>query len=162
MQRRTLLKGGLAGGALLAAGGAAIVAGRDPLRDRATVLGATIPALLDGALPIAADARAAAIARCVDGVAVAIAAMPPAVQHELDRLFVLLGSTIGRVLLAGVPSCWADADTAEVSAFLERWRLHSMALFRTGYGALHDLVLGAWYADDAHWAAIGYDGPLSL
>jgi hypothetical protein len=25
---------------------------------------------------------------------------------------------------------------------------------------MHDLVLGAWYANPSNWAAIGYPGPL--
>jgi hypothetical protein len=31
---------------------------------------------------------------------------------------------------------------------------------RSAYQALHDLVLGAWYANPANWDAIGYPGPL--
>ena len=48
----------------------------------------------------------------------------------------------------------------QVSAFLQDWRLHRLGLLRTAYHALHDLVLGAWYAQPASWEAIGYPGPL--
>ena len=57
---------------------------------------------------------------------------------------------------------WPDAPTAEVAAFLEAWRRHRATLLRSGYAALHDLVLGTWYADRDAWAAIGYPGPPSL
>jgi hypothetical protein len=57
---------------------------------------------------------------------------------------------------------WADAGVDEVGAFLQSWRLHRFALFRGGYAALHDLVIGTWYADASAWPAIGYAGPLSL
>ena len=43
---------------------------------------------------------------------------------------------------------------------MQDWRLHRFALLRTAYGALHDLSLGAWYAQPASWNAIGYPGPL--
>lgn len=162
MRRRTLLKAGLGGAVLLAAGGVAILAGRDATRDRAAVLGAVVPALLEGALPAEPAARADAVRRCVAATVVAIEGLAPASQAELAQLFALLGSAPGRLLLAGVRDDWPAADTAEVAAFLEGWRRHSATLLRSGYGALHDLVLGSWYADPAAWPAIGYDGPPAL
>jgi hypothetical protein len=163
MRRRTLLKAGLAGGALLAAaGGVAIVAGRDARDDRKAVLAAVVPALLDGALPAAVAERDAAVRRCIDGVVAAIAGLAPASQTELEQLFTLLATTPGRRLLAGVPHAWKDADVAMVGAFLQSWRRHRFALFRGAYAALHDLVIGTWYADDAAWPGIGYAGPLPL
>jgi hypothetical protein len=33
-------------------------------------------------------------------------------------------------------------------------------MLQTAYHALHDLVLGAWYADPSSWTAVGYPGPL--
>ena len=162
MKRRSLLKAGLAGGALLAVGGAALFIGRDPQRDRALILGAVVPALLDGALPVEAPARAAAIERVVDGVGVAIGLLAPSAQTELERLFTLLALAPGRRLLAGVATEWARAPIDEVAAFLEGWRNHRSALFRAGYAAIHDLVLGTWYADESAWSGIGYAGPLAL
>jgi hypothetical protein len=162
MRRRTLLTAGAAGGTLLAIGGVALVAGRDPLADRERVMAAVVPAILEGALPESAPDRAKAVRRCIDGVGIAVAALPPASRRELDRLFALLASPPGRRLLAGVRVDWPQAPQAEVSAFLEDWRLHRLALLRAGYAALHDLVLGSWYADPAAWSAIGYGGPLAL
>jgi hypothetical protein len=162
MHRRTLLKAGAAGAALLAIGGVALVAGRDPVADRERVLSAVAPAILDGALPEGVAERAAAVRRCVDDVGRAIGRLAPASQAELARLFALLAAAPGRRLLAGVHEDWPDAAPAEVAAFLDDWRLHRVALFRAGYAAMHDLVLGAWYADPANWPSIGYGGPLSL
>jgi hypothetical protein len=31
-----------------------------------------------------------------------------------------------------------------------------------GYHALHDLVAGAYYADESTWAYTGYTGPIKL
>jgi hypothetical protein len=162
MKRRSLLKAGLAGSALLGVGGAALLVGRDPQRDRALILGAVVPALLDGALPVEPAARTAAIERVVDGVGVAIGLLAPSAQTELERLFTLLALAPGRRLLAGVGSDWPQASIGEVAGFLEGWRVHRSTLFRAGYAAIHDLVLGTWYADESAWSGIGYAGPLSL
>ncbi|HWS74489.1 MAG TPA: hypothetical protein VN324_05050 [Quisquiliibacterium sp.] len=161
--RRAFLKAGLVGGALLAAGGlAATPAGRDPVRDRRQVLAGVVPAVLAGALPEDAAAREAAVLRCIDGVEQAIAGLSPSAQEEAAQLFALLAIAPTRVLLAGLGSAWDEAGVDAVSAFLERWRGHSLGLMRSGYHALHDLVFGAWYADPSTWEAIGYPGPLKL
>ena len=180
--RRSFLKLGLAAGAALAAGGGLLsFAGRDAAADRATVLAAVVPAVLGDALPggptapgagagtaagsdAAAGAgprsmRAQAIARTVQAVETAIAGLSPAAQAELSQLFLLLASAPGRTLLAGLGNPWAQATTDEVSAFLGRWRHHRLAMLRSGYQALHDLVAGAWYAMPQAWGPIGYPGP---
>lgn len=37
--------------------------------------------------------------------------------------------------------------------------LRRFDLLKSGYAALHDLILGTWYAQPESWAAIGYPGP---
>lgn len=161
--RRTFLKAGLAGSAVLAAGGlVAWLAGRDAARDREEVLAALIPVLLEGALPEEAGERARALARCSEAVDTAIAGLSPAAQQEAAQLFALLAIGPSRALATGITVGWERASPQAVRAFLQRWRLHDWALYRSGYHALHDLVLGAWYADEASWPAIGYGGPLRL
>jgi hypothetical protein len=75
-------------------------------------------------------------------------------------LFGLLALAPARRFLAGVPVSWADASLEQVGAFLQSWRLHRLGMLQVAYHALHDLVLGAWYADPLAWPAIGYPGPL--
>jgi hypothetical protein len=162
MKRRTLLKTGLAGGPLLALGAASVLIGRDAVHDRETVLRAVVPAMLEGALPAEPAARSTAVERCVAAVGVATAKLAPSAQDELAQLFALLASVPGRVVLARVDTPWDRADVAEVSAFLAGWRRHRLPLFKSGYGALHDLVLAGFYADDTNWSGIGYPGPLAL
>ena len=170
MNRRQFLKAGLVGGAVLAAGGAWVV-WRDvrdadassPPRDRiGEILGAIAPVILAGALPAPAAQRDIALATVTSEVKEVIAAFPPAVQKEVHDLFRLLDIRIARRLLTGVTTNWRDADPAEVKAFLERWRWSWIALLQTGYFALHDLVLGAWYANEVAWAQLGYPGPPKL
>lgn len=166
MQRRTFIKTGLVGGALLAvAGGAAVLlrpvppdAAADPATRR--ILRAVMPALLAGALPAQPAARDAALAAGLERTVGAIAGMPLAVRREIGELMMLLDSAPGR-WLAGV-SEWESAPPEQVAAFLQGWRTHRIGLFQAGYHALHDLVLGPWYAEPSTWPALGYPGPIRL
>ncbi len=163
VQRRTLLKAGLVGSALLALGAAGVqLAGRDPTRDRATILRALVPAILDQALPSDGEPRRRAIERAIAGTGTAIDGLAPPVQQEIAQLFMLMALAPTRLALTGITGGWDEAGTDEVGRFLSRWRTHRLALLQTAYLALHDLVTGPFYADEANWAAIGYGGPPRL
>ena len=171
MTRRTLLKAGVVGVAGLVllrwlyttTSAPAATASKDrPLdSDARTVLTAVIPVILDGALPAGEDA-AKARDEALDCAAEAIAGLPPAVRKELDQLFALLAFAPTRCLVAGVWSPWPEASRESIAAFLLRWRDSRFALLRSAYDALHQIVLGAWYANPRAWPAIGYTGPPSL
>jgi hypothetical protein len=161
--RRTFLKvGGLAALALAAAGGIYRTTHPNlPQRfvldgEARAALQAIIPAILAGALP----GNSAAVEQTIDGVHNAILGLPLATQREVQDLFALLALAPARRLLTGVSGGWANANPAQVAAFLQNWRVHRLGLLRSAYDALHGLVLGAWYASPASWAAIGYPGPL--
>ena len=167
MNRRGFLKLGLLGSTALAIGGAWVV-WRDlsdtrdggPARDRtALVIGAIAPVMLAGALPADSALRADGVARVVKDVKAVIGVFPPDVQRELGDLFRLLDLGVARHLMTGVSSDWSRAKPDEIAAFLERWRTSRFGSLQAGYFALHDLILGAWYADQATWTAIGYPGP---
>lgn len=148
---------------MLAAGGAASwLAARDPVANRREVLAGVVPAILEGALPSDGAQRAQAIGQASAAVETAIAALSPAAQDELAQLFALMAIAPTRFALTGLAASWRDAGVAEVSAALQSWRTHRLALLQSAYHALHDLVTGSWYADPAHWPAIGYGGPPAL
>lgn len=165
--RRTFLKVGLAGALALAAGGAVYrLAWAPPGRrftldaNATTLLTALIPSMLGPVLPQQPAARAAAIANTATAVGLAIGGLPLAAQKQLQDLFGLLSLAPVRRLLAGVPGGWAQAAPDDIDAFLQGWRRHRLQTLQAAYQALHDLILGAWYAQPASWAAIGYPGPL--
>jgi hypothetical protein len=122
---------------------------------------AIIPVVLDGALPSGAD-TAVARTQMLQAVEETIAGLPPAARDELAELFSLLDFAPTRCLVAGVWSPWSEASAQSIAGFLDRWRASRFALLRSGYGALHQIVLGAWYAQPRAWPAIGYAGPPSL
>jgi hypothetical protein len=168
--RRTLLKAGVAGGAALVLARWLHTPKLPPQApqsptavDAATrsILAAIIPVLLAGALPIGAELREAR-ADTLNAVEQAIAGLPPATREELRELFSLLDFAPTRCLVAGVWSPWSEASTESIAAFLARWRDSRFALLRSAYGALHQLVLAAWYAQPRAWPATGYAGPPTL
>ncbi|HEX8806019.1 MAG TPA: hypothetical protein VF741_03675 [Candidatus Aquilonibacter sp.] len=110
--------------------------------------------MLDGALPNDGESLDAA----VRGIEVAIAGLPDAVQGEVQQLFGLLEFPLTRRIVAGVAP-WDRASESEVAAFLQRWRTSNALLLRSGYAALHQLVMAGWYGNDEAWPRIGYPGP---
>ncbi|MDB5793512.1 MAG: hypothetical protein JWQ80_3536 [Massilia sp.] len=165
--RRSFLKAGTLAALVLAAGGGLYRAVHAPAPqpfvldgEARAALEAIVPAMLAGALPTGPLERKQAVAAAIAGVHAAVGRLPLAVQGEVQDLFGLLALAPARRLLTGVQGGWANANEREVAGFLQSWRLHRLALLRTAYGALHDLTLGAWYAQPASWNAIGYPGPM--
>jgi hypothetical protein len=165
--RREFLRTGLLGGLLLAAL-RIVPLHAQPAAPRAglsagqrEVLAAVAPVLLAGALPQGAP-HADAVRAVVDGVEQAVAGLPPHLQAELGQLFTLLTFSPTRWLVAGVGSPWPRASAVEVSAFLESWRTSGLTLLQSGYHALHELIMAAWYARAESWPALRYPGPPAL
>jgi hypothetical protein len=123
------------------------------------MLRAVADAMLDGALPQTQTANA--LGAAVQGVKVAIEGLPPAVQGEIAQLFGLLQFPLTRRFIAGVGP-WEHATRDDVTAFLERWRTSKSMLLRSGYQALHQLVMAGWYGQPESWPSIGYPGPPEL
>ena len=49
-----------------------------------------------------------------------------------------------------------------VTTFLAGLRDSSIGLKQQAYFALHDLLLGSFYAEPSNWVATGYPGPPKL
>ncbi len=165
--RRSFLKVGALGALALATGGGLYRYLHPASQARFVLDGeakaaidAMVPAMLAGALPNEAHARAAAVGATTERVHQAILGLPLGAQKEVQDLFGLLALGPARRLLTGVPGGWGKATPAEVGAFLQDWRFHRLAMLQTAYHALHDLIIGSWYADPSTWNAIGYPGPL--
>jgi hypothetical protein len=166
--RRTFLKVGALAALTLAAGGGIYRATHPPgplqrfvLDGEAkAALDAIIPAMMAGALPAEPGARALAVAATTERVHQAIRGLQLNAQKEVQDLFGLLALAPARRLLTGVAGGWSQASDAQVTSFLQDWRFHRLAMLQTAYHALHDLIIGSWYADPASWSAIGYPGPI--
>lgn len=173
LSRRQFIKTGIAGGLLLTAvallqkpldraGKQVLVTGNPLDPSLRAVVQAIAPVILNGAFPAAGAQRAAALERITKDVALAVGALGAASQKEVAELFALLAFAPTRITIAGVGANWDQASTVDIEGFLRRWQHSGLDLLKSGYQALHDLVLGAWYADPSSWTAIGYSGPPSL
>ena len=168
MQRRTWLKLGVVSAAVLAllGGTAALI---QPGLERGTltatgrdVFTAVSQAVLDKTLPDEAVARQAALVALLGRIDVLISALPPHAQTEVSQLLSILGSSAGRLGLAGVGKPWLEASTTEVQAALQNMRLSSLAVRQQAYAALHDITAGAYFSDSSTWGLLGYPGPLAV
>lgn len=164
MDRRQFIKAGVIGGAALAAVGAwygyrhhGVGRTEAPILDDGAreVVAAIAPVLLKGALPEGPTA----LRQVVDGVERAVSGLSSAAQDEVAQLFALLSFTPTRILVAKVGPPWPEASFEQIVAFLDDWRFSRFQFLETGYAALHDLLLGAWYGNPASWVGIDYPGP---
>jgi hypothetical protein len=167
--RRSFLKLGFAGSAVLATAGLgamltgcssreqAVARGFAFLRDAdLELLHALLPALLEG-VPLD-DARAEETLRRIDSLC---ARFQGRSAEKLRQLFDLLNLGVARRLTTGVSTPWASAPPAQVAAFLGRWRTSSVGLFNVGYSALAELAAAGYFGQPGAWSFSGYPGPLA-
>lgn len=168
MQRRSLLKLGLVSAAVLAiAGGAAALvqpglAGGKLTQSGREVFWAVGNAVLDKTLPDENTARQTALNGLLNRIDALATALPPHTQGELSQLLSVLGSAVGRQLLAGLRGSWPEASIDDVQQALEAMRMSGVALRQQAYAALHDITAGAYFSDPSSWATLGYPGPLKI
>ncbi len=166
--RRTLLKYGLGGAALLTAGGiglalrpTAMVAPARPLRalteQEFSILVAFAEAVLagDDAGEPWPDARELEVSEEVDA---ALALYHPGVLGEVKSLLALLESAVAGLLLDRRIATFSGCDLRKRVEVLESWRTARVRVFRTGFQALHGFVVAAYYNRPETHARIGYPG----
>lgn len=168
MQRRSLLKLGVASAVVLGLAGGLAALLRPGLRSgRLTPAGRQLfasvgRAILQGTLPADPGASAKAVAGLVDRVDALARTLPPHVQAELSQLVGLLCTAAGRRSLAGLDTDWAEASAAEVQAALENMRFSGLSLRQQTYQALHELIGGAYFSESSTWSVVGYPGPVTI
>lgn len=168
MQRRSLLKLGVASAVVLAAAGGAIALIQPGLvqgklsQGARSVFSSVAKALLDGTLPQDAVAQQTAINGLLDRIDDLTLGLPPHTQAELSQLLSLLSTSAGRLGLAGLGTDWASASVPDVSAALQNMRLSRLALREQTYSALHDIVGGTYFSAPDTWSVMGYPGPRSI
>lgn len=168
MQRRHLLKLGIASAATLTIIGAAVALVQPSLeKSRLSERGRSIfkavgAAVLNGSLPKEPKQQAIALSGLLQRVDILIGNLPPHAQAEISQLLAVLGTSVGRRGLAGLSEDWKLADIAKIQAALQSMRLSSVAMRQQTYHALHDIVGGAYFSDASTWSLLGYPGPLKI
>jgi hypothetical protein len=161
--RRSFLKKGLLGGALLAVGGLTVTALRKgkpgPAPERPLV---NLPVEV---FPIAVAVVARLIPKpegAVEHVYVldaGLANLPPAVAADFIKIFGLLENGLAGLLTRGSATPFTLLDAAGQDAALGAWRDSPVALLTSAYNAIRKMTLGSYYADLARARAFGYLGP---
>ena len=166
MNRRTLLKVGLLGGAILAAGGLlGRCAGdrRRPASGFAVLREADLPLLhrLVRCCWTGGSCRAHAAGRAGHAEQPRSGPGPPlasALAAQVRQLFDVLGQPLTRGPLTGIWGDWSQASDDQLRTFLLRWQNSSLALLRQGHAAAADDPHGRYACPNA-WAHCGYPGP---
>jgi hypothetical protein len=171
LSRRSLVKRGLLGGALLAAGGAGFLALRGgavvaPPADGLLVFTPAQFAVLDAVARRMVRPRKGwptvdqvGVARAADRIAARVEA---SAQKELQQLLGLFENGLAGFLFGGRTRPFTRLDGADQDAVLAEWRDSGIALRRTGYAALRTLVIAAYYQSPTVWPSLGYDGPPAI
>jgi hypothetical protein len=165
MQRRRLLKLGVASVVVLAAAGGTLGILKPGLTDGRLsgagreVFHAAGRGLLDGLLPKDVVGRQRALSGLLDRIDVLVAGLPGHTQGELGQLLAVLASPPGRIALAGLNTPWPAASLAEIHEAFHAMRFSTVALRQQAYHALHDIVNGSYFSDPGTWALLGYPGP---
>lgn len=123
---------------------------------------AVAEAVLDGVLPTAADARAAALQGHLARLERTIEGLSPGARKELSDLLALLCLAPGRRMLTGLPADWAELAAPDVQNALQAMRTGERLMGRQIYQALRDLTNAAWFSEPATWSALGYPGPRAI
>lgn len=168
LSRRSLLKVGLLGGAVLATAGVTVALvdrfsatpaeGYRALRPAdLPILFALAPVMLDGAvaperLPEASHSTVRALDAQLDH-------LSPEMLKLTRQMLDVLALPVTRGPLSGIWGSWENATPEAVRGFLARWENSPLALLRMGHASLLQLVMMAWYGQPESWAHCGYPGP---
>jgi hypothetical protein len=166
--RRSVLKRGLLGGAILALGGGGLLAAR---RTRRVPLPSRPLSVLDEDQYAVMHAIAARIvnpaegAPSIDQVAVAwnvdqiLAAAGADVQGEVKQLLGLFESALFGFLFGARTAPFTQLSGDAQDEVLREWQDSRVSVRRTGYLALRQLALSGYYTSPVVWPVIGYPGP---
>ena len=165
VSRRTILKYGLGGTAVLALGGIGLslretrllqpqVALQVLSEQEYSILSAVADTILPGTDGFP-SAREAQIAERIDD---ALVACHPGVQKEFKQVLSLLESAVAGFILGARTSPFSTLPEAQRWQVLDSWRSARVRLFRTAFKALHGLVTASYYSLPSVHAQIGYPG----
>jgi hypothetical protein len=80
-------------------------------------------------------------------------------QMELRQLLNLFENALANFVLGGRIKPFSQLSPDEQDAVLHEWQFSKLALRRTGFMALRSLVMAAYYGSPKTWPAVGYGGP---
>lgn len=166
--RRSVLKKGLLGGALLALGGGGLLAARgtrtvplpkEGLKILDEVEYAVFHALAKRVVRPGPGAPTIDQVNATMNVDRILAGADSGVQAEVKQLAKLFENALAGLLFGGRTRPFTQLSGDEQDAVLAEWRDSRLVVRRTGYQALRVLVLAGYYSSDMIWPAVNYPGP---
>jgi hypothetical protein len=165
VNRRTFLKRGLIGGAVLVLGGGTLAL----LPTKEVVAAPTTLAVLEPrafqvlvavamrVVPPSVDA--ATVAQGVDDL---LRRAVPEAQRDFNKLLGLFENALPGLIFDGRVLPFTRLSPESQDRVLGSWRDSRIALRRNGYHALRRICLAVAYANEASWPALGYSPPTGL
>ncbi|MES1204774.1 MAG: hypothetical protein ABUS79_02445 [Pseudomonadota bacterium] len=169
--RRSLVKKGLVGGAILLVGGSVPILFRSgsPPRPPQVALRVLDPreyetfAAAAGRLcapgPGAGTWPSAEAVACAEKVDALLARLHPKVAAEFRQLLRVFENAMTGLLSVGSPTAFTRSAPALQDRRLEAWRHSRVELFRSGYQAMKRLAHATYYSSPETYARVGYSGP---
>ncbi|MDP6947230.1 MAG: gluconate 2-dehydrogenase subunit 3 family protein [Myxococcota bacterium] len=166
ISRRRLIKRGLSGGLLIAAGGVGLsLQGsllrqpRGPLKVLDALEFSVLSAVADRLTPASDEAPAASVLGVPELVDDTLAAMHPVDVADVKKMLRTLESATLGLLLDLRPTPFTAASPDAQDATLRGWRDSRITVRRSGYKALHKMCTSAYWGIPETFPLSGYPGP---
>mgnify|MGYP002636348239 CR=1 FL=1 len=164
--RRTILKAGLLGSALLAAGGIGLALRKGEPREPAGALlcldaraFSTLAAAAEVLVPGGDGFPAPGEVQVAEKIDIFLSDCHPGVQQEVQQLLALLENAFAGLLLDGRMECFSACDRPTRERVLASWQTARNPLLRSAFKALHGFCSGTYWSSPQVSALAGYSGP---
>ena len=166
LDRRTVLKYGLGGAAVLAAGGVglglratALRTPRRPLQALTEREYSVLAAFADRVCPAGSGFLSATDVEVAEKVDALLATVHPGVRAEIGQALLLFENALAGFLFDRRFQTFTAAPPEVQDQAMEAWRTSKVSVRRTVFKALQGLVAGAYYGSKETYASVGYAGP---
>lgn len=166
ISRRLILRYGLGGALLLAAGGLGLALQPTRLRmPRRPLLVldqksySILSAIAERVAPAHGGFPSAATLEVPEKIDALLARSEPATVSEVEQVLRLIENGVTGLVFSGRPKTFTSLDGPEQDAVLAGWMTSRLALRRTAYKAVQGLCAAAYYASPEIYPLVGYPGP---
>jgi hypothetical protein len=165
--RRSFVKRGLLGGALLTIGGVGGLSARStvmveplgPLKALDAKSYSIFSAVAARLVPQGDGFPSARSAKVVESIDETLTLLHPADLQDLKRLLWLFEGAVFGVLFDMRPTTFTGSRPEAQDRALIAWRDSKISVRRTGYVAVRSLVMSAYFGSEQGYEAVGYPGP---